>query len=98
LETYVIFTMLLGRGVPFARFHQTNIGRGERTAISIARPFPSAHLSNVTSPGRRPVVFPRIPFFSMTGESCASVPILSTRLRSELCRIMISPDFVQQVA
>ena len=35
---------------------------------------------------------------SLSGDSRASVPILSTRLRSELCRTITSPFLAQQVA
>ena len=67
-------------------------------ATSIASAPPAFHLWRVTSPGRRPVVLPKMPCFSSSGDSRPSDAKLSTRLRRVLCRMMISPFRVQQVA
>ena len=67
-------------------------------ATSIANALPAFHLLRVTSPGRRPVVLPKIPCFSSSGESRPSDAKLSIRLRRVLCRMMVSPFVVQQVA
>jgi len=40
------------------------------TAMSSARPRPASHSGMVTSPGRRPLAFPKIPFFSSQATAC----------------------------
>ena len=66
------------------------------TATSMARPLPSDQMGIDTSPGRRPEVGPRIPFFSKTGASMPSSAMRLTTLRTVLWRTMRSPDFAQQ--
>src|SRR5438874_176226 len=59
-------------------------------ARSMARALPCSQL---TSPGRRPEVGPRMPFFSITGFRRPSSAMLFTRFRSVLCLVIKSPHF-----
>jgi len=57
------------------------------TAMSSARPRPDSHSGMVTSPGRRPLASPKIPF-SGTGDRRPSSEISLTKLRMALWRTM----------
>jgi hypothetical protein len=69
-----------------------DIERGLVTATSMAMPLPEDQIGIVTSPGRRPEVGPRIPFFSMTGLRRASEAMRFTKLRTALCLTIRSPE------
>ena len=99
-EAFVVLPVLLSRGVKLTGLKNAHARRGKnrRDRYVDGKTLPNTPDGMDTSPGGDLRWDPRYPSSQETGESKPSEAKLSTKLRSALCRIIISPDVVQQVA